>query len=91
MPQYQRKGKNTYVAKWSGRIVATAVVNDADNYVQSLYVKPEARRKGIATELVRFIGEDRGKKLNRAPDHTKNDAIRALSAKMTDELLDEAP
>lgn len=91
MPQYSYRGKNLYEARWSGRIVATATVNDEGNYIQTLYVKPQVRRKGIASELVRFICEHRGKPLNRAPNNIKTDAVKALSAKLGDELGETVP
>lgn len=90
MAKFRYIGNHTYQATQSGFIVANANVHDEGNFVRSLYVKPQMRRKGIATELVRFICEHRGRKLNRAPSRIKNDAVKALSAKMGDELEVEA-
>ena len=87
--QYRALQNHRYVAVLDKKIIATAFVNDSGNYIQSLVVARPFRRKGIATGLVRFIGEHRGRKLNRCPDRMKNDAVRALSAKLGDELLDE--
>lgn len=91
MIEYRAKPNHRYVAVLNGRIIATAYVNDAANYVKSLYVSRRYRRQGVAIGLVRFIGEHRGRKLNRCPNDRKNDAVRALSAKLGDELLEEAP
>lgn len=87
--QYRALQNHRYVAVLDKKIIATAFVHDAGNYIKSLFVARPFRRKGIATGLVRFIGEHRGRKLNRCPDRMKNDAVRALSAKLGDELLDE--
>jgi GNAT superfamily N-acetyltransferase len=84
------KPHHRYIAIVDGRTVATAFVNDAGNYVQSLYVSRKHRRQGIALALVRFITEQRGRKLNRCPNQYKNDPVRALSATLGDELLEEA-
>jgi len=88
--QYRALQNHRYVAVLDKKIIATAFVNDSGNYIQSLVVARPFRRKGIATGLVRFIGEHRGRKLNRCPDRMKNDAVRALSAKLGDELLNES-
>jgi hypothetical protein len=87
--RYRALQNHRYVAVLDKKIIATAFVNDSGNYIQSLVVARPFRRKGIATGLVRFIGEHRGRKLNRCPDRMKNDAVRALSAKLGDELLNE--
>lgn len=86
---YRALPHHRYVATIDGKVIATAFVHDAGNYIKSLFVARPFRRKGVATGLVRFIGEHRGRKLNRCPDRMKNDAVRALSAKLGDELLDE--
>lgn len=90
MIKYLAKARNRYVAVDGKRIVATAFVNEAGNYIQSLYVSLKYRRQGIALGLVRFITEHRGRKLNRCPGRLKNAAIHSLSAKLGDELLEEA-
>jgi GNAT superfamily N-acetyltransferase len=87
---YRAKPNHRYVAMVGKRIVATAFVNDEHNFIQSLYVEREYRRQGIGSGLVRFIARHRRRKLNRCPNDQKNDAVRAMSAKLDPYLLEEA-
>lgn len=91
MIEYRAKPRHRYVAVLDKRVIATATVNDAGNFIQSLHVALKHRRQGVAMGLVRFITQHRGRKLNRCPADRKNDAVKQLSAKLGDELLGEAP
>lgn len=82
-------GDKFEVVKDETKIVAWARYRKEENYIYMLFVDKEFRWKGIAIKLVRFIGNCVGKKLNRAPSHTKNDAVKALSVKMGEELGEE--
>jgi hypothetical protein len=83
---FSRAGYGRYLATQNGELIAWARVNERLNFISALGVKDGYRRKGVATSLVRFIVRDREVRLNRCPSSMKNDAIKALSAKLGDEL-----
>lgn len=87
---FQKDAHNRYDALIDGASVAWARYRENGNYISMLHVLPAYRRQGIAIALVRFIQADRGAPLNRAPNMIKNDAIRRLSARLGEELLEEA-
>jgi hypothetical protein len=69
--------------------IAHARLSPKKRYIRRLVVAKEFRRSGVAIALVRHIVADLGYKLHRAPSRIKNDAVKALSAKLGDELLHE--
>ena len=86
---FKDAGDGSYTCVNGGVRIATARVRD--NYICELWVHPAFRRQKIATNLIAFIAAARGQKLNRAPSAIKNRAVRALSEKLGDALLGEAP
>lgn len=81
------KDHGVYVAHIDGKFVGRARVNDADNYLATLYVHEGYRRKGVGRALFAFIVAHRGAPLNKAPAHTKNAEAIKFSASLPDSQL----
>lgn len=87
--RYKKGLHDRYDITLSDKCIGWARYNEKNNYIYMLWIAPNYRRQGFGSNLVRFIGNCVGKKLNRAPSHTKNDAVKALSVKMGEELGEE--
>lgn len=56
---YARKGGHSWIAECSGKVVGSAAVEPAPGgaHVQTLYVDPALRRRGLAGRLVALVEE----------------------------------
>jgi ribosomal protein S18 acetylase RimI-like enzyme len=60
-------GRHIYTVHHQGNKIASAKLSGQGDYVTDVDVKPEFRRKGVASKLYDFIEKHSGKKLNPSP------------------------
>ena len=60
-------GRHIYTVHHQGNKIASAKLSGQDHYVTDVDVKPEFRRKGVASKLYDFIEKHSGKKLKPSP------------------------
>jgi len=60
-------GRSIYTVHHQGNKIASAKLSGQDHYVTDVDVKPEFRRKGIASKMYDFIEKHTGKQLKPSP------------------------